>query len=105
MKEVPKFMQKGSKGPHVSPLHSLLCGAGFGKGLKFDATFGNITKRNLKKLQEKLKVEADGCFGPNTRKAVKKAYGFNFDEICQTIPGTTTFVDMDKGVDFKNDLI
>ena len=92
-----KYMQKGSFGPHVTLLHTFLCGAGFGRDITFDQDYGQVTIDRVKELQEHLQMtDIDGCFGPKTRATVKEKFGFDYDLACLTVPGTTRFV-QDEG--------
>lgn len=84
-------MEQGSYGTQVGFLHSFLCGREFGKGIKFDDEFGKVTKRNLKKFQKAEGLEADGCFGPATRKVAREKYNFDFKTLCEKVNGKMVF--------------
>ncbi|MEI6400197.1 MAG: hypothetical protein WCO58_01590 [bacterium] len=102
---LPPFMGEGSIGPHVSPLHAFLCGARYGHDLQFDKEFGEMTAAALKMWQEDNRLENDSCFGPESRKWAKSEYGFDFEAICKTIQGETTFCDplhQEESVIYKN---
>ena len=92
-KEFPRYMQKGSSGPHVAVLQIFLFGAGWGKkGLVPNWTYDEVTAEAVRTLQRVCGLDPDGNFGPMTRATVQKSYGFNFEQACRVIPGGTTFV-------------
>ncbi len=95
--QIPQYMQKGSHGPHITLLHVLLFGAGFGDGIVMDQDYGETTARQVSKLQGmRLRmIEVKGNFDPETRAAIKEVYGFDFCEACKTVPGVTTFIQPD----------
>ena len=105
--KLPAFMAEGSKGPHVTPLHSFLAGMGKGilQGLVFDAEYGQKTTELVKEFQNEQGLTEDGCFGPETRDFAKNESGFDFKTACQTIPGKTIFCDLEHGeeeIEYEN---
>jgi hypothetical protein len=102
MQSMPQFMGKGSEGPVVNLLLAFLCGAGYGDDIKLDGIYGDTTEKRLKEFQKKNNLEEDGTFGSETRKHVKDVYGFDFEEACQSMSGTETFIkDGDKSTMLK----
>ncbi len=95
---VPKYMQKGSKGPHVSLLHAFLCGFGRGGGIVFDQEYGDMTTRGVSGFQFEHGLDNNGHFDPATRARAKHIYGFDFEAACESVPGVTEFVQPDKSV-------
>lgn len=95
---VPQYMCKGSNGPHVTPLQSFLCGAGYGQGVVFDEKYGKVTAERVAAFQKAIGLEVDGNFGPKTRVAAKLAHNFDFAAACQATPGMTDFVQPDGKV-------
>lgn len=96
--EVPPFMNKGSRGPHVTVLHILLFGMGKGEGIVMDGDYGSVTAEKVAKFQQDMGLDHDGNFGPITREELKCFFDFDFEAACQTIPGTTSFVQPDGTV-------
>lgn len=96
---VPKYMQKGSKGPHVTILQAFLCGAGASLDIKFDQEYGNVTAAAVAEFQTTNGFEVDGNFGPATRDAAKNNFGFDFEAACETVNGVTEFVQPDGSVE------
>ena len=88
-------MNKGSRGPHVTLIHALLCGSRYGKGIVFDQDYGEVTAAGVSDFQQSLGVEPDGHFGPQTRAFAKLLCDFDFNSACRAIPGTTEFVQPD----------
>ena len=93
--EIPRYMNQGSEGPHVTLVQVVLCGVGMGEHMTFDGYYSHLVAAKVKRMQELLHIEADGNFGPVTRQAVKDVYGLDFAAACQTIPGVTVFVQPD----------
>lgn len=93
--EVPRYMNRGSNGPHVVLLQVFLIGARFGKNIMTDGDYGHITAAGVVRFQEVYGLEADGHFGPGTRERVKKNFGFDFEAACRAVPGVTRFVQPD----------
>lgn len=89
---VPKYMQRGSKGPHVSLLHAFLCGFGRGGKIIFDQEYGDMTERGVAGFQFEHGLENNGHFDPATRARAKDVYSFDFEAACETIPAITSFV-------------
>ena len=93
---VPRFMQKGSEGPHVTLLHIFLSGAGLGyPPLNMDGGYGDITIERVQILQKRVGFKGedlDGRFGPATRQALKDKCHFDFDLVAEAKPGMTKFV-------------
>lgn len=78
----PEFLNKGSKGPPVSLLQTLLLDRSIGTGaLMVDGEYGDETARAVQELQEDLDVEPDGNFGPETREAMQRQTGFDINAI------------------------
>lgn len=95
MNPVPEYMELGSRGPHVSILHAFLFGALYGQSLVLDQDYGGETTKAVNCLQVDQGVGADGNFGPETRKMVKSDFSFDFAAACESVPGTTIFVQPD----------
>lgn len=95
--EVPGFMGKGSKGPHVVILQSFLAGLSFEPKLVIDGDFGEVTENLVKEFQRTYGGDTipqpDGCFGKKTRAIAEKIRNFNFETACQSVSGKTIFVD------------
>ena len=85
-------MQQGSQGPHVALLQAFLAGARLGAGLVPDREYGRVTAEAVAKLQARMGVANDGHFGPQTQEVVKRLYGFDFKDFCESMPGTTLFL-------------
>jgi len=104
MSEVPfpPHMCAGSRGPHVSVLQAFLTGVGvLVHELDFNRRFGKVTEDGVDTLQANLGLNEKGTTGDfeeATRNEVKALYGFDFEAICRTIPGTTGFVQPDHTV-------
>lgn len=60
-----------------------------------DRDYGAVTAEKVAELQTRHGLEADGHFGPQTRKVVKDTYGFDFEAACRTISETTVFMQPD----------
>lgn len=72
--KVPPILKKGSKGAQVKNLQKFLNWYG-DYGLVVDGDFGKLTEKAVKSFQKKVKIDADGEFGPislESAKAVKK---------------------------------
>ena len=72
--KVPPILKKGSKGAQVKNLQKFLNWYG-DYGLAVDGEFGKLTEKAVKSFQKKVKIDADGEFGPvslESAKAVKK---------------------------------
>jgi hypothetical protein len=106
MQSLPPNMCKGSKGPHVSILHAFFCGMvpfhsakALGKELQFDAEYGNVTEQLVADLRVDLGPrtlpKVDGNFDKKLRATLKTIVNFDFETLCETIPGTTYFVQPD----------
>src|SRR3989338_4569275 len=80
MKEFPRYMNKDSSGPHVTILQAFLIGTGFGIGIAFDGDYGRVTAESVVRFQVTFGLEADGHFGPATRRAAKR---FDFQAACR----------------------
>ncbi|MFA5173448.1 MAG: peptidoglycan-binding domain-containing protein [Candidatus Paceibacterota bacterium] len=95
MDKIPEFMNMGSFGVCVGLLQIFLCGLQLGKELIFDGHYGEKTAEAVSKWQEKEGIEADGNFGPESRKRAKESYGFDFEAVCLNTPGVTFFLQPD----------
>lgn len=82
---IPKYMQKDSRGTAVTLLQTFLCGAGYGQGIVFDEHYGQVTADRVTELQVRLELDKDGNFGPGTREAVKKMYGWDFEAAYESL--------------------
>lgn len=72
--KVPPILKRGSKGAQVKNLQKFLNWYG-DYGLAVDGDFGKLTEKAVKSFQKKVKIDADGEFGPvslESAKAVKK---------------------------------
>lgn len=105
--EVPRYMNEGSEGPHVTVLQAFLKaitllgpdGTGLlGRDIVFDMQYGRVTSDALAVLQAHHDLEADGHCGPDTRQLMKDAYNFDIEEAWLTVPGVTKFVQPDGSV-------
>ena len=63
-----------------------------------DQEYGNVTGCHVADLQRDMGLEPDGHLGPQTRRSIKAAFGFDFDAACQTVPGMTKFVQPDGSI-------
>ncbi len=95
---VPKYMNKGSKGPHVTILQTLLCGQCVGWGFNFYQEYDVHTANAVEEFQALHELEVNGNFGPAERDIAKRICSFDFDAACETIPGVTDFVQPDNSV-------
>lgn len=91
---IPRYMEKGSKGPHVALLQAFLAGKFGVDNLVIDGDYGDVTAGLVKKFQHGNRLEKDGNCGPKTRETMKTR-GFNFEIAATAIPGTTGFVQPD----------
>lgn len=91
---IPKYMQKGSEGPHVVPFQSYLAGKFPHSGIVADGVYGDITAAVTIRLQHGGRIEKDGDCGPDTRQLMR-GRGFDLEVAMMAIPGTTKFVQPD----------
>lgn len=77
----PEFLPIGSQGAGVLIVQLLLKASGYNSKIIADGDYGDETATGVKKLQEDLGVDPDGCFGPNTRKAYFEKTGINLNTI------------------------
>ncbi len=89
---IPKYMQRGSRGPHVTILQVFLVAKGVGEGILFDLDYGNKTAAAVVAYQKSMGIDADGNCGPQTRATMREADGFDFEAACESVPGRTEFV-------------
>ncbi|MES3032013.1 MAG: peptidoglycan-binding domain-containing protein [Patescibacteria group bacterium] len=85
----PEFLFQGSKGPAVVVLQLLLLALNENSKIIPDGDFGNETAKGVKKLQSRLGVDQDGCFGPKTREAFFWRTGIQINAI-PVLDGETT---------------
>ena len=97
--EIPGYMQKGSRGPHVTLLQGFLCGVLRGsvtpKQLVYDQDYGEVTVQMVREFQVDHQLEVDGHWGPKTRGVAREEHNFDFEAACKAIYGTSTFVQSD----------
>ncbi len=97
---IPKYLEKGSKGPAVVPLLAFLVGWGFGwcevpDGFKADDELGELGMKLIAKYQEDNGLSVEGGCGPQMR-ANLLDHGFDFElAACSAGSDLTTFVQPD----------
>ena len=79
----PEYLDKGSVGPAVALLQTLLVVLGFnGENIVIDGDYGGETVIGVTMLQRDLPgVEPDGNFGPATRVAFMAQYRLDVDTL------------------------
>lgn len=79
----PEYLNQGSEGPAVAVLQIMLKTWGLDQDntLLIDGVYGERTAKAVADLQAEQGVDADGNFGPQTRKAFAKASGIDVNTI------------------------
>lgn len=81
VKLFPEYLDVGSGGPAVAALQLILVGCNLSAIQPINGIYGYSTVESVKKLQHKLGVEADGNFGPDTRRAFAREFGCDVNQI------------------------
>ena len=88
----PEYLNKGSKGPAVALLQTLLLSQDFNRNIVVDGDYGGETARGVEELQQFLNgvanrevLEVDGNFGSETRKAYAKYFHLDVDTLPASI--------------------
>lgn len=96
LQEFPKYMNKGSRGPHVKVLKRFLEISGFGANIDTTSEeYDQATADRVCELQERFDIGSDGNFGPITRGTILNGFEFNFEAECSMISGRTMFLQPD----------
>jgi hypothetical protein len=100
VEEFPQYMELGSRGPAVNLVLALLLGWAkvwgiFDHGVVCDGVYRARSATLMKKFQELNDLESDGGCGPETRKWLKEAFGFDLELAARTSGGDTSFVQPD----------
>ncbi len=80
-----RYMNRGSKGPAVAALQLFLLGTRINRDIVVDGEYGEQTMLAVMELQRTCDIEADGNFGPETRRAVHRRYDLDFDSLEQDL--------------------
>jgi len=96
---LPKYMEKGSRGPFCVAVNAFLTGHASAWGMPdsefaVDQLYGGRAVELMKSYQSDSNLEDDGGCGPKTRTAMKED-GFDVDVVANCLPGVTVFVQPD----------